>query len=236
MLLLEGNTDNLLDFSGKDSYTKYRINLQTQPLDWIWRTQPVSYTLNSQRYRSLEWQDCNWANSVLVFGCSMVYGVGVSDQDTLTSHLTNITGIPTINLGMGGAGLMFQLANSIILKEHNISPKAVVYVWPDRTRQTEFQTSNQVLHHGAWNLDNSWMKDLMINDTHNQHLSNYLIRNIRLLWNCPVIEASWYTNMCEFTNATKLDFKDYARDLAHPGPTTLKEAALAISINLSKYY
>lgn len=232
MLLLDGNTDNLLDFSGKDSYTKYCINLQTQPLDWIWRTAPVSYTLNSQRYRSPEWQDCDWSNSVLVFGCSMVYGVGVDDQDTLTSQLKHITGIPTINLGMGGTSLMFQLANSIILKEHSISPKAVVYVWPDRTRQTEFQHSNQVLHHGAWNLDNSWMKDLMINDTHNRYLSDYLIRNIRLLWNCPVIEASWYTDMCKFTNATKLDFKDYARDLAHPGPNTLKEAALAISKSL----
>jgi hypothetical protein len=236
MRLLEGNIDNQPTFSGKDSYTKYCINLQTQSPDWPWRNLPVSYTLNSQRYRSLEWKDCDWSNSILVFGCSMVYGVGVSDQDTLTSHLTNITGIPTINLGMGGAGLMFQLANSIILKEHNISPKAVVYVWPDRTRQTEFRTSNQVLHHGAWNLDNSWMKDLMINDVHNQHLSDYLIRNIRLLWNCPVIEASWYADMCESTGASKLHFMDYARDCAHPGPSTLKEAALVISKNLSKYY
>jgi hypothetical protein len=164
----------------------------------------------------------------------MVYGVGVSDQDTLTSQLTNITGIPTINLGMSGAGLMFQLANSIILKEHNISPKAVVYVWPDQSRQTEFVNSNQVLHHGSWNLTSSWMKELMINETHNRCLSNYLIRNMRVLWDCHVVEASWYPDMCKSTSASKLNFIDYARDCAHPGPATLKEAALTISTNLSK--
>lgn len=237
MRLLEGNTDNQFNFSGKDSYTTYCINLQTQSPDWVWRNSPVSYTLNSQRYRSLEWKDCDWDNSILVFGCSMVYGVGVTDQDTLPSQITNLTGIPTINLGMGGSGLTFQLANSIILKEHNISPKLVIYVWPDQSRQTEFQSSNHVLHHGAWNLDSSWMKELMINDTHTRCLSDYLIRNMRLLWDCPVIEASWYSNMCESTNAIKLPLiSDYARDRAHPGPTTLKESALVISKNLSKYY
>jgi len=232
MQLLEGNLNNFSNFSGKDSHERLVTNLKEQPDDWAWRNKPVHYTLNSQRYRALEWKDYNWSDSILVFGCSMIYGVGVDDCETLPHYLSILTGHPCINLGMGGSGVMFHLANSIILKEHNITPRTVIYVWPDRSRQTEFQNDKLVVNHGLWDAEKSNMKDVMINDTHTKYWANYLIRNIRLLWECPVIEASWYDDMCEITGACKLHFKDYARDCAHPGPKTLKHSAELIATQL----
>lgn len=234
MQLLEGNTDNYVNFSGKDNYDRYLSNLKEQPANWPWRNSQITYTLNSQKYRAPEWKDCNWSNSILVFGCSMVYGVGVDDKDTVTTQLSNFTNTPTINLGMGGTGLMFQLANSIILRENNVTPRAVVYIWPDKSRQTEFFGDKQVSHHGSWNVEHSCFKEAMLNDLHSQHMADYLIRNIRLLWNCPIIEASWYTNMASLTGGISLCFKDFARDCAHPGPETLKEAAEIIANRLTK--
>ncbi len=234
MLLLGGNSDNGAFFSGKDTQSKFNANLEQQPADWVWRSKEVRYTLNTQQYRAPEWQHCRWSESILVFGCSMVYGVGVNDTETLPYYLSTLLGKPVTNLGMGGTGIAFHLANSVILREHNITPKAVVCVWPDRSRQTEFIEKLSVVHHGAWNVETSWLKNLILNDVHCRHNAEYLIRTMRLLWNCPIVEASWYEDMCNITGSTLLKFHDLARDCAHPGPETQKIAANLIAEKLQQ--
>ena len=232
MQLLDGNGDNDSKFSGKDSEIRFLANLESQPADWLWRTRPVHYTLNSQRYRAAEWDSYDWSNTILVFGCSLVFGTGVDDSETLPYYLSKITGFPTANLGMGASGLFFHMVNSTILKENKINPKAVVYVWPDRSRQIEFGDEFTVAHHGAWKVEQEWLKALILNDTHNRHWAKYLIRNMRTLWDCPIVEASWYDDMCELTGAIKLKIIDHARDCSHPGPESLKEAANLIANKL----
>jgi len=227
--LLEADTVSNSQFSGKDTHQLYLKNLTSQPKDWIWRDKTVNYTLNSQRYRSPEWNNCDWNNSILIFGCSMVYGVGVDDFDTLGYRLSQRLNNPVINLGQGGTGISFIWANSIILHEHNINPKAIIYVWPDRSRQTEFLSEHTTSSHGSWNIQDSWMMPLAVHDTHNYHWTRYTIRSMRQLWKCPVIEASWYLNMTEVSQCLKLPFNDLARDLAHPGPKTLDTCANIIS-------
>jgi hypothetical protein len=232
--LIELDCGNGPQFTGEDSLTKYNRNLEQQPADWLWRTKPVHYTLNSQLYRAPEWKDCDWDNSIVVFGDSMVYGVGVDDSETITHYISQQTNTPVINLGQTGTGLDFFLANTIILKEHKIKPKAVVYCWPDRVRQTEFLSDSKILSYGPWNLDTSWMRALAIRNKHTFHRSKFMIRNMRLLWDCPIVEASWYEEMSMLTHSDNLPFLDTARDGTHPGPKTLELSASIISQRLPK--
>lgn len=223
--LLEGNRDNFSKFSSTDTEELYQENVLKKPRDWYWNSRPVSYTLNSQRYRAPEWKDCDWRNSVLIFGCSFAYGVGVDDSQTISSYLQLKLNSPVINLGQSGTGITFAWANSIILRNYNINPKAVIYIWPQRNRQTEFTSPTSTIKHGIWNVENSWMRDLIINEAHNTVMAEYYIKSIRLMWSCPVIEASFHEDMSELTGCTKLDFLDFARDLKHPGNLTTAQVA-----------
>jgi hypothetical protein len=233
--LLEADNVSNSQFSGKDTHELYLKNLRSQPTDWLWRDKTVTYTLNSQQYRCPEWENCDWANSILIFGCSMVYGVGVDDHDTLPYRLSQHLNTPVINLGQGGTGVSFIWANSIILNEHNINPKAIVYVWPDRSRQTEFLSEHTTSSHGSWNIKDSWMMPLAVHDTHNYYWTHYTIRSMRQLWKCPIIEASWYPSMTAVSQCLHLPFNDLARDLAHPGPETLEVCANIISYKLNNF-
>lgn len=225
MRLLEGSVYNNAEFSGKDTEEFYKQNLKTQSQDWLWRTKTVHYTLNKQRYRCAEWDNCDWANSILIFGCSMVYGVGVDNSDTVSYQLSAKTNCPVINLGQNGTGLSYLWANTVLLRELNITPKAVIYCWPDRSRQTEFLTTYDSAGYGHWNIKDSWMKSLVTNDTHNKIWATYTVKSIRAMWSCPVIEASWYTDITTLIGCNLLPYVDYARDLAHPGPQTFSAAA-----------
>lgn len=233
MRLLEGNYNHESNFSSTDTKELFNSNLKTQSTDWIWRNKTVHYSLNSQRYRCPEWTNCNWDNSILIFGCSIVYGVGIDDQDTLPEQLSKNLNIPVLNLGQSGIGIDFIWANSVILKTHKIKPRACVFVWPDWSRQTEFISEFDFESHGSWDIDRSKFSHLILNDTHNQHRYNYMIRNIKLLWDCPIIEATYYCNISQTFNCQMLDFLDRARDLQHPGPESTKEAAKIIAERLN---
>lgn len=225
-----GNSDQ---FTGEDSYSKFRRNLENKPEDWVWRSKPVQYSLNSQLYRAPEWDTIDWNNSVILFGDSMSYGVGVNDTDVITYRLSQQLSMPVINLSQSGVGIHFFLANSIILKEAGINPKAVIYLWPDRIRQTEFVSDKKILSYGPWNLDKSWMNAIAIRNKHGYHYNKYLMRTLRLLWECPIVEATWYEELADM-NCSLLPFKDTARDGTHPGPITHELSANIIFETLSK--
>lgn len=223
--LLEGSTDNSLNFSSTDSEEQFLKNLKQQPQDWLWRRSQVQYSLNSQLYRAREWKEYNWNSSILLLGCSLAYGVGVDDTQTISHYINLRSKFPVINLGQNGAGLSFLLTNSIILKEYKVKPMAVIYLWPQRSRQTEYKSLTKTFSHGAWNLDDSWMQPLVLNDVHNRIWAEYAIRNMRVLWDCPVIEGSFYEDMAEIAGCDRFSFIDYARDLMHPGPKTNAQVA-----------
>jgi hypothetical protein len=231
MKLLELDCRAGAEWSCSDTASKYQRNLELQPADWLWRTKPVHYNLNSQKYRAPEWDTVDWNNSIVFFGDSMVYGVGVDEEDTITHQLSLLTGLPVINLGQSETGLGFYWANAVILKEAKIKPKAVCYVWPDRIRQTEYLSDTKTLNYGPWNFDKSWMLPLATHNKHNYHWAKFMIRNLRLMWDCPIAEGQWYDSM-SFTGAQLLPFNDYARDMEHTGPESHKLSASIFSSQL----
>lgn len=188
--------------------------LQDKPFD-----QSVSYTLNSQGYRCPEWSDIDWANSHLLFGCSVVQGIGLEDTDTLDQELSKLLNEPVVNLGVGGGSLPFILANTYRLIDAGIRPKSVILVYPEPSRIALF-LKDEVRHVGAWEHDQwyrTWLKD------NNAEYYGYLTgRSIESAWNSIGIEII-NVHQPDVPGPEDLPrYVDTARDKQHPGPNTIK--------------
>lgn len=179
----------------------------------------IIYNLNSQGYRAKEWIEYDWNNSILVFGASNIFGVGVREEDTVSGHIENITGIPCINLGQIGSGCSAQWINSLRLLDQNIQPKGVVYVWPDESRDTEFKDDSgvRVDFVGNWTR-RPFGRALAYHEFQGKILSNYYSDAINMLWTCPIAEFRLKTN----DPASPLVEVDISRDSLHPGPESYK--------------
>ena len=213
-----------LDFCPSDSKELFEQNLKTQPEDWYYRTNPVRYTLNSSGYRTKEFDDIDWKESIVMFGCSQVFGIGVTDEHTIPYFLEQLSGRPVINMGIGGSSIQTVLHNSIILNDSKYpTPKAVVNMWTDLNRYQLYE-NNFITNMGIWRKSNDKFEtsDNMIPF----NLMN--IKMIRNLWKNKTIYFEGGFNLEQQQLITKLDKEIYcelfdvefglARDFSHIGP------------------
>lgn len=221
------------NFSGTDTKELFEKNLKTLPLDWEYRNKIIKYTLNSNGYRTKEFKKIDWANSIVVFGCSDVFGDGLDDEDTICSQLEKITGIPVINMGIGGSSITYSLHNSIILKDGYPTPRAVVHLWTDYNR-TVYYRRNHVQSYGSWNLEKNNYMDVWSSSKHHgaTHALMASITNKHLWNNTSYYEASFWDENSKLLNCDYLQAIDTARDLSHPGPKTARSVASQIADNL----
>jgi hypothetical protein len=131
-----------LDFCPNDHKELFEQNLKTQPDDWYYRTHEVKYTLNSLGYRTREFDDIDWKESIVMFGCSFVFGIGVTDKHTIPYFLEQLSGRPVINMGIGASSIQTVLHNSIILNDSKYpTPKAVVNMRTDLNRYQLYENN-----------------------------------------------------------------------------------------------
>lgn len=222
-------------FSGTDTAELFERNLKTQPEDWYYRHNPVTYTTNSLGYRAPDFNRVDWANSVVIFGCSYVFGIGVDDTDTLPHRLSEILGMPVINMGVSGSSISYSLHNSIMLRDQYPTPKAVVQMWSgyDRTVYYHKKTLNAC---GPWNLNECeyarvWTDDPSHAETHAIIAS----KTSKWLWkDTAYFEGSYFSDTARLLECDTVYSVDSARDLIHSGRKTHQQAALQIAkgINL----
>ena len=206
---------------GKELFEK---NLKTQPEDWYYRTHPVKYTLNSSGYRTREFDDIDWKESIVMFGCSFVFGTGVTDEHTVPYFLEQLSGRPVINMGIPRSSIQTALHNSIILSDSEYpTPKAVVYLWIYLSRSHIYE-NKYINYMGDWNVNKNIQTCSNVENTIPFNLMN--IKMIRNLWKNKTIyyEGDWIN---EFQLINKLDDEvychsvdfrdDLARDLSHSG-------------------
>ena len=216
------------EFCGPDSRELYSENLRRLPRDWPWRSQTVRYSLNSQGYRCPEFDSVNWSESIVMFGCSYVFGCGIDDSQTMAHLLSARTGRPVVNLGAGATDDMFQWINSNRLYSAGVRPWAVIYVWPGVNRLTELRDNLATWNWGVWNC---WSANIaqhwVTNETHVWQYLDYLSMSVNNMWDCPVLEYYAYMNRPEQRGRIRAwgPVRDQARDLLpsgtyHPGPET----------------
>ena len=198
-----------------------------------------TYGLNSQGYRCPEFNQIEWENSILLFGCSIAFGIGLNDSETVGHHLSNISNIPIINLAQGGSAYLYQWTNSTIIRKNGIMPKAVIYIWPEESRQTIFDSTDYLstISINIWNVKNPPNYEdpgisLVLDPYHPNAVAKHIRDNLNLIWTCPILHYSFTsTNMDVIHLPPKID---RARDDAHPGIKTTVLWANIIAKDLIK--
>jgi hypothetical protein len=230
------DTDISKDWSGTDTKELYQKNLSTQPNDWYYRNNTVTYTLNSNGYRTHEFNDIDWANSIVIFGCSHIFGVGLDDKDTISNRLEEILNTPVINMGVPGSSIMFSLHNSIILRDGYPTPKAVIMFLTGYNRIVEYHRYTTEFH-GSWHIEENSLPDVWFKNKNHTTVNTMLMsKTSRLLWQdkCPYYEATWDKDTKSILNCDLISpiHEDFARDLGHAGIKTALYTAQTISDKL----
>jgi hypothetical protein len=196
------------------------------------------YGVNSQGYRCPEFEAIDWRNSILIFGCSHVFGIGLEDHETVANQLSLLLNTPVINLGQGGTSSTFQWINSTILRKFRINPKAVIYIWPEDSRQTIFYSNDVYKTNsvGFWSVgdkpDYTQLGiGLVLDPYHAKTIAKYQRDNVNVLWNCPVLHFSFTQETDDVTQLKGM--LDIARDGFHSGPISNKSWAKVIASKLN---
>ena len=103
---------------------------------WRYNNEKFYYKYNKQNFRcDHDFDDIEWGNTVVIVGCSHVFGQGVAAKHTISGILTHEHGINTVNLGIPGASnKQIHINATTVRKKYN--PKKVIVVWTYPYRNT----------------------------------------------------------------------------------------------------
>lgn len=224
----------VFNFYQGDNLENLKENIKKQPEDWKYRTKNITYTLNSYGYRTTEFDKISWKDSIVVFGCSNVFGISIDDTETLPYYLSNFSGRNVVNMGIPASSNELMLYNSLMLKKKYGAPYCVIIIWSGYERSTYF-IDNHVSHIGAWNYKEDSKKlfedylyeKLQYSSVNSVIKNNYIINCAKELWNNTI-----YYDCTFFGDTSKLFEVDWlpsfitdSRDLSHPGSESMKKNA-----------
>jgi hypothetical protein len=232
-----------VNYCWSDEEEEFKKNLETQSSDWRYRKKKVYYTFNSYGYRcEKEFDEIDWKNSIVVFGCSMVFGQGVSDDETLPFFLSKLYNREVVNLGVPSCSNNFILDNAIRLVKKYGPPYAMIMMWT---------LSNRLAYYGEKSIKHLVVSENFESGEPNHPDYNTLISNLyfdksnEFYTTFQIAEIgreifSKQTNyfdgsfFCETAHYGKcyerFEFENGARDLVHAGPEDLERIANEIKI------
>ena len=208
-------------WQGTDLIHLYQKNITTQPKNWKYATADVKYTMNSDGFRCSEFNSIDWANSVVWLGCSITFGTGVDDTETVTEYFSQLSGLPVVNLGQQGVGLDYIVDTLNHLHLLGIKPKHIVIQFPHTSRTLRFVSSERTEHLSVHSPFDDFQKYFFFYDYHQTGYNLMFKRMIDVAY--P--DAVCYTTHIYVADALdvhdlspdRLKAGDYARDLMHPG-------------------
>jgi hypothetical protein len=193
--------------------------------------------LNSSGYRCPEFDSIDWNNSLIIFGCSAVFGTELLDNETIDFYLSRILNKPVINMGVPATSMLYSFYNQITLAEREYNPLAVINLWTSAERQMYFLEGN-VINFGPW-IDTTVHPHQKLKNLHNNWLDNkdnleanaLLIKRLAMLiWkNTRHYQASFFADTAKLLSVEHLDIIDRAKDNKHPGSKTAKAVAEKIA-------
>ena len=238
-------------FYSTDTEHRYLKNLNeciVKGVDWLYSpytrpTKIINYKFNSQGYRTKEWVNIPWAESVVIFGCSCVLGEGLAEKDTISAQLSKLLNRPVINLGVSGTGMLFSFYNSIMLCKNLPTPYAVVQLWSDCNRMEVYTEDTVRLHLptrvGKYKTHDNKLHDAFYQswaifpENPNTH-AWFVAQASRLLWESKTkyYELTLFAQTAELLGCPLLEVVDYGRDCGHSGIETARLLAENIATNI----
>ena len=244
---------NITDkFAGSDSYNTFKKNLKTQPSDWKYRTKEVTYNKNSSGYRTYEWDQIDWKNSIVLFGCSCTYGIGLAEDETIATHIEKLTGKQVVNLGFPGGSNKLIIDNSASLIKNFEMPYAVVINWTT-TDRTRFYHEKGYHDIGPWDsfikkdkipvnskfpiVGSKYWSNIFYNPSNELAMNYYwsTYADAIFLNRTNYIKLSLFESSAHATRSdTFIKMDNDSRDLVHPGEQTSIKVAEYVANKLNE--
>jgi hypothetical protein len=214
---------------GLDSYKEFKKILKKSPPDWIYRTKKVTYSNNDLGFRERAFESVDWNNSIVILGCSHVYGHAHAEEDTAVRVLEKQVNIPVINLGVPGGSVELAFYNSLILHEMGVKPKAIIQIWSELNRYSNFFEGKVDTMYNC----RSWNKTY-VHQIDWETKSLFYIKAFNAIWKDKtfVYEASFFENTARACNIDHVKYLDLARDNSHAGIISHKVLADTIASKL----
>jgi hypothetical protein len=205
----------------KENFSKLKEN------NWI--DQQISYSFNSQGFRSDEFNNEN--NSIMFVGCSLTFGTGLPIEETYGHKIASALKLSFYNLALGGTSndTAFRLSYHYISK---LKPKILVLASPETTR-LELCKNQEIFYYRPqlkfYQIDSFYKK--WISDDTNSFL-NYQ-KNSLAIENLCLKQGIKFLQFDAPSVFLKDQFveNDYARDLIHPGIKTHNRVYEKIILN-----
>lgn len=228
---------NKYRFTRSDSPEIYAKNRKNQDESWYYWDRGIEYTVNSDFYRNpFEFDEVDWSNAIVLFGCSRVLGIGLTDDDTIRAKLSNITGRPVVSMASSGTSIAWSFHNACILGTYYPKPWAVVNIWTGLHRIVEYNSSVGGLSNlGVWHVARPGdLLDLYTREKENPiRWAQFHSMASNLMWkDCKYLEYSSFKDTVSALNCKELVDIDLARDLLHPGIATTQQTAQIIAEDL----
>lgn len=229
-----------------DNQENFEKNLKIAPPDWKYRTKKIYYNLNSSGYRTYEWNQIDWKNSIVILGDSNTFGISLAEDEIISYFLEAKINRQVVNLGYPGGSNDAILYNSSVILERFEAPYAVIVNWStlDRFRYYHKMSYADI---GPWHIDDKLIIDdvnvtdlyfLMTADRCNSWMRNFALAKIcSSMWKdrSRYLTLSFFDESAHAMRAdTVIKFTDRARDLMHPGSDSMEEAANWICSMLEK--
>lgn len=122
-------------YGSPDVEDSYKRLIQEQiPSYWRYHNDTVIYNMNSDGFRSPEFDRVDWRNSYVILGCSHIQGIGTTYENTIGEFIARKLATPVINIGVGGASN--QVIYNNLLKQIDTYGKAkgyfIMWTYPNR--------------------------------------------------------------------------------------------------------
>jgi hypothetical protein len=230
-----GFANGTFDFYPMDVEELFLKNKKKLGPEWEFFNKPISYTCNKYGFREQEFDGIDWNNSVVCFGCSHTFGIGIPNHETWVRKLENRINTPCVNLSIPGGSFEAILHNIVWLKYHDITPKNLIVQIPDPGRNYFVDTKfdHPAFHHVIPELDGVISQKNMqyYTDVHLAHKVELTMTTINLLYpdmdvvyfflGCPsVAEKFGLKRPVYFDQIKNLDIHR-ARDCSHFGSTVM---------------
>lgn len=220
-------------FANYDSPELFSTNQQKKSKFWHYNSKEIVYNVNSNGYRTKDWKDIDWKESIVIFGCSNTVGIGLAEDETISSQLSLLCQRPVINMGVPASSIEFSFYNSVILSECYPTPYAVVQLWTTIDRCIHFQDLHAE-NCGIWKPDNSYFKEFIKNEFHPVMQAKFISLASKNLWKdrCKYYSASFFDHTSYYLECDYIKSDNQARDDLHPGRNSAKQMAFLIYENL----
>lgn len=191
---------------------------------------------NNMGYRCPNFREVDWANSIVMFGCSSSLCPVLPEEKTVANLLEEKLGTRVINLSVSGSsiGFMWMLCNQLKAKIE-VLPKAVICNYTDLSRTTIFNERG-IDKLGPWVVEeNEYSKNLQDYFlTYAEHYNSLTWAkmfqlSIRDLWaQTKLHETTQFPHTSKYLDIECLPTIDYGWDNVHHGPETAKERAILL--------